>query len=155
MTKISLIRGILFCAIFLFAFPLPAFAIFDFGGWVLNVPTAGGAAGKAAVAAAAAKGTTVIYPPCVNGLEEVNLLSPPLGIKSPPVLFQFKGAYTFSVGPAKFVGQKMLGKYLPTPVPCIAIYMLKIPCPPAVCIIPTPLPLFLAPLILFNGSSLR
>src|SRR3989344_384193 len=107
MTKISLIRGILFCAIFLFAFPLPAFAIFDFGGWVLNVPTAGGAAGKAAVAAAAATGTTGIYPPCVNGLEEVNLLSPPLGIKSPPVLFQFKGAYTFSVGPAKFVGQKM------------------------------------------------
>lgn len=154
MPKPSLTRISSICVL-LFVLPLPAFAIFDFGGWVLNVPTSGGAVGRAAAAASASSGTTVVYPPCLNGVEEVNVKSPPLGMQSPPALLQFIGAYTFSYGPARLIGQRVLGKYLPTPMPCIATFLILTPCPPAVCVIPTPLPLFFAPLILFNGSSLR
>lgn len=133
--------------------PFSAFALFDFGGLVLNVPSAGGAVGHAAQAAASTGGTVVIYPPCVNGVEEVDQKQA-LGVPQPPVLMQFVGQYTFLKGPATHPGQQILGKYLPFVMPCIAIFLIPVPCPPAVCIIPTPLPLFFAPLILYNGSSI-
>lgn len=131
---------------FLFAVPFPASALFDFGGWVLNTPAAGGVMSAAATAG-------WVYPPCVNGVQEVDLLQA-LGVPQPPILLQFIGQYTFSKGPALHPGQQILGKYLPAPMPCIAIFLLTVPCGFTVCIIPTPLPFFFAPLILFNGSSI-
>lgn len=126
--------------------PAPAFALFDFGGWVLNTPAAGGIMSAAATAG-------WVYPPCVNGVQEVDLLQA-LGVPQPPILLQFIGQYTFAFGPALHPGQRILGKYLPVPMPCIAIFLLVVPCGITVCIIPTPLPFFFAPLILFNGSSI-
>lgn len=142
MAKLSLARrAFLLCAAFLLAVPFPALAFLPFGGWVTNVPGAGGI-----MSTLAASG--FIYPPCINGVQEVDVLSPPRGIKSPPVMLQFMGAYTFLFGPARSPGQAIIGRYIPAMV-CIAIFLM--PCTIGVC--PTPLPAFFAPLIIFNGSS--
>lgn len=120
--------------------PLSAHAVFDLGGWVLNTPGSGGVMSAAATAG-------WIYPPCINGVNEINLLQA-AGVPQPFILLQFMGAYTFQKGPASRSGQQILGKYFPVMV-CIAIYL--VPCGIAVC--PTPLPFFFAPLIIYNGSN--
>ena len=156
MTKIFLIRGILFCAIFLFAFPLSAFAIFDFGGWVTNVP--GTHASKMFAL------SSPIFPPagtaafwdslggkCLNGVQEVNIKQA-AGVPQPPILLQFVGQYTFMKGPAAHPGQLILGKYFPAMV-CMMNYVFWVYCGLSLCPVTIPLPFFFAPLIIFNGSS--
>lgn len=135
--KLFLLAGVL-----LFTVPSSAYAIFDLGGWVLNIPGSGGIMSAAAVSG-------WIYPPCVNGVNEVDILQA-AGVPQPPIFLQFMGHYTFMKGPASHSGQQILGKYSPVPMVCIAIYL--VPCGIAVC--PTPLPFFFAPLIIFNGSSI-
>ncbi len=132
-----------FVFLLVLAVPFSVFAFADFGGWVTNVPSAGGK-----MKARATSGW--VYPPCLNAVEEVNLKSPTTGKQSPPVLLQFIGNYTYSAGPARLPGQQIIGKYAPAMV-CIAIKY--VPCGFTVC--PIPLPLFTAPLILWNGSSPR
>ncbi len=128
-------------SLFVLLLPFYAHAALDFGGWVTNQPGGGGIMSARAVSG-------WIYPPCLNGVQEVDLRSPPKGLKSPPVLLQFVGHYTFSAGPARSAGQTLIGKYLPGMV-CIANKL--VPCGPSLC--PVPLPFFFAPLIAFNGSS--
>ncbi len=138
--------------------PPPVFAFFDFGGWVTNVPGAPGSTMSA--------GALPFFPPygydsfwypigpgCLNGVQEVNLRSPPEGLQSPPVLLQYIGAYTFMSGPARFPQQSLIGKYLPAMV-CMTNYVFWVPCGPGnLCPEVIVLPFFTVPLIIYNGSS--
>ncbi len=147
-----------FVLLSLLLIPFATFALGDFGGWVTNIPGAPGSTMSA--------GALPIFPPygvfsfwypvpgggCLNGVQEVNLKSPNKGLPSPPVMLQFVGAYTYSAGPAKFIGQAIIGKYLPAMV-CMANYVSWVYCGLSLCPIVTPLPFFAAPLIIWNGSS--
>ena len=136
--------------------PLPALAVFDFGGRVLNVP--------GTHASTVFLTTSPVFPPpgvdmfwdsgagtCLNGVQEVDQLQA-LGVPQPPILLQFVGQYTFAAGPASHPGQLILGKYFPGMV-CMMTYVFWVYCGFSLCPITTPLPLFAAPLIIFNGSS--
>ena len=136
--------------------PLPAFAVFDFGGRVLNVP--GTHASEEFLS------TSPVFPPegydtfwdsemgiCLNGVEEVDQL-PAAGEPQPSTLLQFVGQYTFSKGPASHPGQLILGKYFPGMV-CMMTYVFWVYCGLDLCPVVIPLPLFVAPLIIYNGSS--
>ena len=138
-------------------FPFPVHAIFDFGGRVLNVP--GTHASEMFLT------TFPSFPPegvddfwdsgegtCLNGVQEVDQLPAPGGVPNPPILLQFAGQYTFSKGPASHPGQLILGKYFPAMV-CMMTFVFWIYCGVSLCPIVIPLPLFFAPLIIFNGSS--
>ncbi|MDO8594657.1 MAG: hypothetical protein Q7R93_04055 [bacterium] len=143
-------------ACFLLVTPLSVHAIFDFGGRVLNVP--GTHASEMFLA------TSPIFPPvgvdtfwdagqgtCLNGVQEVDQLQA-LGVPQPPILLQFVGQYTFAVGPATHPGQQILGKYFPGMV-CMMNFVVWLICGFEPCPVVFPLPLFFAPLIIFNGSS--
>lgn len=138
--------------------PFPARAIFDFGGWVLNTPSTH--AGEIFLT------SWPSFPPegvdgfwdsgegtCLNGVQEVDILQA-VGVPQPPILLQFAGQYTFSKGPASHPGQQVLGKYAPVPMVCMMTFVFWVYCGLELCPIPTPLPFFFAPLILFNGSSI-
>src|SRR3989344_5778035 len=98
--------------------PMPAHAIFDFGGRVLNVPGVPGSIMSAgAMPTFPPPGVFSFWSPgpgsaCLNGVDEVNILP----IQGPNILLQFKGAYTFAKGPATHPGQLVLGKYFPAMV---------------------------------------
>ena len=137
--------------------PLSALAVFDFGGRVLNVP--GTHASEALLT------TSPVFPPegvdtfwdseegiCLNGVEEVDQLQA-LGVPQPPILLQFVGQYTFAMGPASHPGQLILGKYFPGMV-CMMTFVFWVYCGVDLCPVVIPLPLFAAPLIIFNGSSI-
>ncbi len=137
--------------------PFPVHAIFDFGGWVLNVP--------GTHASAMFLATSPSFPPlgvdtfwdsgagtCLNGVQEVDILQA-LGVPQPPILLQFVGQYTFSKGPATHSGQQILGKYFPGMV-CMMTFVFWVTCGYTLCPVVIPLPLFFAPLIIFNGSSI-
>ena len=140
-----------------FVVPLPASALFDFGGRVINTP--GTHASQMFLA------TSPAFPPtgvnmfwdsgngiCLNGVEEVDQI-PAAGVPQPPILLQVKGLYTFQKGPATHPGQLILGKYFPAMV-CMMTYVFWIYCGFSLCPIVVPLPLFFAPLIIYNGSSI-
>ncbi len=148
-----------FVLLFLVAAPLSVFALADFGGWVTNVP---GTHGGQVFA-----DSSPVFPPegvfafwdslsgrCLNGVQEVDLTSPKEGLQSPPVLLQFIGSYTYSAGPAKLVGQAVIGKYLPAMV-CMMNFVVWFECGPSLCPDVNPLPFFAAPLIIWNGSSVK
>ncbi len=140
-----------------FILPAPVFAVFDFGGWVLNVP--GTHASEVIVS------TSPSFPPegvdvfwdsgagtCLNGVQEVDILQA-AGVPQPPILLQFAGQYTFSKGPASHPGQQILGKYFPGMV-CLMNFVFWVYCGVDLCPVVIPLPLFFAPLIIYNGSSI-
>ncbi|MDO8620309.1 MAG: hypothetical protein Q7R64_03095 [bacterium] len=142
---------------FVLVLPVPAHAVFDFGGWVLNVP--------GTHASEMFLGTSPAFPPegvytfwdtlegiCLNGVQEVDILQAG-GVPQPPILLQFVGQYTFSKGPASHPGQQVLGKYFPGMV-CMMNFVSWVYCGFDLCPVITPLPLFFAPLIIFNGSSI-
>ncbi len=136
--------------------PLPAHALFDFGGRVLNVP--GTHASELFLASSPAfppEGVDVFWDSgegiCLNGVEEVDQL-PALGVPQPPILLQFVGQYTFAAGPATHPGQLILGKYFPSMV-CMMTFVFWVYCGFDLCPVVIPLPFFFAPLIIFNGSS--
>lgn len=151
--KKQVVAWFLTCAV---VFPLPVHALFDFGGRVLNVP--GTHASEMFLA------TSPSFPPagvstfwdsgsgtCLNGVQEVDQLQA-AGVPQPPILLQFAGQYTFAKGPASHPGQLILGKYFPAMV-CMMTFVFWIYCGVSPCPIVIPLPLFFAPLIIFNGSS--
>ncbi len=156
-------KSTLFAVCFLFLFPFTSHAVFDFGGWVTNLPGAPGS-----IMSAFALPT---FPPpmvfsfwypvpgvgCLNDVQEVNQKQS-LGVPQPPILLQFIGQYTFSKGPAMHPGQQILGKYAPVPMVCMANFVSwkLVPCGATLCPIPivTPTAFFAAPLIIFNGSSI-
>lgn len=139
---------------FLFAVPFPAHALFDFGGWVLNTPGAPGSFMSVFAMPFPIYGATgFVYPPCINGVQEVNILQA-VGVPQPPILLQFMGSYTFSKGPASHSGQQVLGKYSPFPMVCTANYWTWIYCGFSLCPVVTPLPFFFVPFVLYNGSSI-
>ncbi|MDO8564545.1 MAG: hypothetical protein Q7R88_00970 [bacterium] len=151
-------KKLILCVIsFLLAVPFSAEALFDFGGWVTNVPgTPGSTMSAGALPTFPPSGVYSFWypvgPGCLNGVQEVNL-RPAGGVPSPTVLLQFVGQYTFSNGPASHPGQQILGKYFPAMV-CMANYVSWVYCGYVLCPVVTPLPFFFAPLILYNGSSL-
>lgn len=137
-------------------FPLPAHAIFDFGGRVLNVP--GTHASELFLASSPAfppPGVDVFWDTlegtCLNGVQEVDQIQAG-GVPQPPILLQFVGQYTFSAGPATHPGQEILGKYFPAMV-CMMNFVFWVYCGYTLCPVVIPLPFFFAPLIIFNGSS--
>ena len=133
--------------------PFPVYAVFDFGGWVLNTPGAPGSYMSAFAIPAPIYGVdSFVYPPCINGVAEVDILQA-AGVPQPPILLQAIGYYTFSKGPARHPGQQVLGKYFPVMV-CIANFWVWVDCGFSLCPVVIPLPFFLAPLIIFNGSSI-
>lgn len=137
----------------LIGFPFSAFALLDFGGWVRNTPSLGGMMNSRALPVMPPVGvSSFIYPPCINGVQEVDMQSPPTGPQAPFIMLQFMGAYTFSHGPARSPGQAIIGKYMPGMV-CMAIYVTWVYCGFSLCPVIFPLPFFFAPLILWNGSS--
>lgn len=139
------------------AFPFPTNALFDFGGKVTNVPGVYGSimsAGAMPVFPPPGVGSFIYpSPACLNGVQEVNQIQAP-GIPQPPVLLQFVGQYTFAKGPAMHPGQLILGKYAPVPMVCMALFVFWIYCGYSLCPVTIPLPFFVAPLILYNGSSI-
>lgn len=148
-----------FVLLLLFVMPLSASALLNFGGWVKNIP--GTIDSKMFLRALPAFPPAGVYTfwasqggNCLNGMQEVDILSPTKGLKSPPIMLQFIGAYTYSAGPAKFIGQSVIGKYLPAMV-CILNYVSWVYCGVSLCPVITPLPFFAAPLIIWNGSSVR
>lgn len=150
--KLLLLAGIL-----LFAVPSSAYAVFDFGGWVLNFP--GTHEGKIFLTSSPSfppKGYNTFWDSgqgvCDNGVEEVDQKQA-AGVPQPPILLQISGFYTFSRGPARHPGQQILGKYIPVMV-CIMTYVFWVPCGYTLCPVIVPLPFFFAPLIIFNGSSI-
>lgn len=137
--------------------PFVSFAIFDFGGWVLNVP--GTHASELFLSSSPsfpAEGEDIFWDSgsgiCLNGVEEVDQ-EQAAGVPQPPILLQFVGQYTFSKGPASHPGQQILGKYVPAMV-CMMTYVFWIYCGTTLCPVVIPLPFFFAPLIIFNGSSI-
>lgn len=139
------------------AAPFPTSAIFDFGGWVINVP--GTHDGEIFLT------SFPFFPPegvddfwdseegtCLNGVQEVDQIQA-AGVPQPPILLQFAGQYTFSKGPASHPGQMILGKYLPGMV-CMMTFVFWVYCGVSLCPEVIPLPFFFAPLIIFNGSSI-
>lgn len=140
-----------------FLAPVPASAVFDFGGRVLNVP--GTHASKMFLTSFPS------FPPqgvsgfwdsgsgvCLNGVQEVDQL-PAAGVSQPSILLQFVGQYTFAKGPASHPGQLILGKYFPAMV-CMMTFVTWVTCGPTLCPVVFPLPFFFAPLIIYNGSSI-
>ena len=136
--------------------PVPVFAIFDFGGIVLNVPgTHASEMFLTSFPSFPPEGVSTFWDSgqgiCLNGVEEVDQL--PIGaMAQPPVLLQFVGARTFLYGPAMHPGQYIMGKYFPGMV-CLMTYVLWVYCGVDLCPVVFPLPFFFAPLIIFNGST--
>ena len=151
-------KKVMICALgfLFFSAPVRAHAIFDFGGWVLNTPGLTGYMNALAMPAFPPPGVYSFWypvgPGCLNGVQEVDILQA-LGVPQPPILLQFIGQYTFSKGPAIHPGQQIIGKY-GFPMVCIANFVSWYYCGLSLCPLVTPLPLFAAPLILYNGSSI-
>ena len=145
------------CFLLVIATPLQAYAVFDFGGRVVNVP--GTHASEMFLT------SSPTFPPqgfstfwdsgqgtCLNGVQEVDQI-PALGVPQPSILLQFTGQYTFAMGPATHPGQLILGKYIPAMV-CMMTFVFWVYCGFNLCPVIVPLPFFFAPLIIFNGSSI-
>lgn len=150
--KLFLLAGVL-----LFAVPSSAYAIFDFGGWVLNTPgTHYGEIFVTSFPSFPPEGVNTFWDSeqgvCLNGVEEVDQKQA-AGVPQPPILLQVSGLYTFSRGPASHPGQQILGKYIPVMV-CMMTYVFWVYCGVSLCPVVIPLPFFFAPLIIFNGSSI-
>ena len=158
MTKLSFARRIVACTALFLAAPLPVFAFFDFGGWVTNVPgTHDSEMFLISLPSFPPYGYDAFWDSaegtCLNGVQEVDLRSPPEGLQSPPVLLQYIGDYTFPAGPARLLQQSIIGKYLPAMV-CTMNFVFWVPCGPgALCPEVIVLPFFTVPLIIYNGSS--
>ncbi|MEK7170052.1 MAG: hypothetical protein AAB767_02070 [Patescibacteria group bacterium] len=139
------------------AIPFSAYALFDFGGWVLNVPgTHGSEMFLDSLPSFPPQGYDTFWDSeggtCLNGVQEVDQ-KPAKGVPQPSIMLQFVGQYTFSRGPASHPGQQILGKYFPAMV-CMMTYVFWYYCGESLCPATIPLPFFFAPLIIFNGSSI-